>query len=353
MIAARLERICLVLMSAVGDVVHGLPVVHALKRHSPGARITWVLQPGPAGLVQGHPAVDEILLLERVRGWRAFAELRSQLRTRQFDLVLELQAYLKAGLVTRFAQAPVKLGFDRSRARDLTWLFTTHRIPPHPPRHVQDQYLEFLAALGVEPEPMEWNLGPWPEERAWQQEFLAGIGRPIAAIVVATSKPEKDWPPERWAEVADALLEDYGLQPVLVGGQTPRELEAAQVIQARSRSAPISALGSGLRRLVGILDGAALVLSPDTGPLHVAVALNRPVISLMGYSNPKRTGPYRRFHDLMIDAYGDPGEDYPVSLQTRPGRMQRITTRDVLDKVATWRKVYGGPVAGRRDERPR
>ena len=98
-----------------------------------------------------------------------------------------------------------------------------------------------------------------------------------------------------------------------------------------------SALGSGLRKLVGILDGAALVLSPDTGPLHMTVALNRPVISLMGYTNPKRVGPYRRFHDLLIDAYGEPGEDYPISMENRPGRMARITVRDVLDRVERWR----------------
>ena len=92
---------------------------------------------------------------------------------------------------------------------------------------------------------------------------------------------------------------------------------------------------------MSILDGAALVLSPDTGPLHMTVALNRPVVSLMGYTNPKRVGPYHRFHDLLIDAYGEPGEDYPLSMENRPGRMQRIAVRDVLDKVERWRDVYG------------
>jgi heptosyltransferase I len=111
------------------------------------------------------------------------------------------------------------------------------------------------------------------------------------------------------------------------------------VIRERAPIA-ISALGSGLRPLVGILDGSALVLSPDTGPLHMAVALDRPVVSLMGYTNPKRTGPYRRFHDLIVDAYGDPGEVYPVSIETRRGRMPRITVDDVLAKVARWRQTY-------------
>ncbi len=289
------------------------------------------------------PAVSEIVLFDRAAGWRAFLDVRQALRARPFDVVLDLQVYLKAGIVTGFTRAPVKLGFDRDRARDANWLFTTRRIPPHPAgQHVQDQYFEFLTALGIPHEPVVWDLGPWPAERAAQSGFFAKIHRPVAAIVVATSKPEKDWIPERWGDVARALDADFGLQPVLVGGTSPRERHAESVILARAPSA-ISALGSGLRALAGILDGAALALSPDTGPLHMAVALNRPVISLMGYTNPKRTGPYRRFHDLMIDAYGDPGEDYPISMETRPGRMPRITADDVLAKVAVWRKTYGVP----------
>jgi heptosyltransferase I len=127
---------------------------------------------------------------------------------------------------------------------------------------------------------------------------------------------------------------------VLVGGRSPRELAAERVIMQRTRCKPVSALGSGLRRLVAILDGSSLVLSPDTGPLHIAVALDRPAVSLIAYSNPKRVGPYRKFRDLMIDAYGDPGEDYPVSMENRPGRMPRITVRDVLEKVERWKLRY-------------
>jgi heptosyltransferase I len=338
---AQLDRVCIVMMSAVGDAVHVLPVVNAIKRHHPPARITWVLQPGPASLVRGHPNVDEIILFDRAKGRRAFADVRHALARCRFDLVLNLQVYFKAGIVTSFTHAPVKLGFDRARARDLNWLFTTHKIPPHAAgQHVQDQYFEFLAALGIPHEPVVWDLGPWPEERAWQREFYSALPRPAAPIVVATSKPQKDWMPERWAEVCDALVADFGLQPVLVGGRSDRELHAGRVIMERARHKPVSALGSGLRKLVAIMDGAALVLAPDTGPLHMSVALDRPVVSLIGYSNPKRVGPYRKFHDLMIDAYGDPGEDYPISLENRLDRMQRITVRDVLERVEAWRQRY-------------
>jgi heptosyltransferase I len=333
------------MMSAVGDAVHVLPVVNALKRANPGARITWVLQPGPAALVRGHRSVDDIIVFDRSRGWRAFADVRSELAKRNFDLVINLQVYFKAGIVTAFTRAPVKLGFDRSRARDFNWLFTNKKIPAGPVQHVQDQYFEFLSALGVSPEPVVWDLGPWANEREWQRTLTASIPRPIASIVVATSKPEKDWIPERWAEVCDALYAKYGMQAVLVGGRSERELNAERIVMERTTHKPRSELGSGLRKLVAILDASSLVLSPDTGPLHMSVALDRPVISLMGYTNPKRTGPYRKFQDLIIDAYGEPGEDYPISMENRPGRMKRIETEHVLRKVEQWQKRYAGVTA--------
>lgn len=336
-----LDRVCIVMMSAVGDAVHVLPVVAALKRANPSMHLTWVLQPGPATLVRGHPLVDEIILFDRAAGLRGFVEVRRELHARRFDLVINLQVYFKAGIITSFTHAPVKLGFDRARARDFNWLFTTDRIAPHAMQHVQDQYFEFCDWLGVPHEPVEWGLGPWRDEREWQRDFYSRLDRPAAPVVVATSKPDKDWPPERWAGVCDALYADFGMQPVLVGGRSPREEHAERVILDRARHKPLTALGSGLRKLVSIFDGAALVLSPDTGPLHISVALDRPVVSLIGYSNPKRVGPYRKFRDLMIDAYGDPGEDYPVTMENRTGRMGRISVRDVLDKVELWKARYG------------
>jgi heptosyltransferase I len=334
------DNVCVVMMSAVGDAVHVLPVINALKRANPRTRITWILQPGPAALVRGHRSVDEIVVFDRSRGIRAFTDVASAMSKKRFDLVINLQVYFKAGIVTASTHAPIKLGFDRARARDMNWLFTNRKIPAHPIQHVQDQYFEFLTALGVSPDPVEWDLGPWPQERGWQREFVASIDRPIASIVVATSKPEKDWLPERWAEVSDALHERFGMQVVLVGGRTERELNAERIVLERATHKPRSELGSGLRNLVSILDSSALVLSPDTGPLHMSVALNRPTISLMGYTNPKRTGPYRRFQDLIIDAYGEPGEDYPITMENRPGRMKRIETRHVLEKVQLWRDRY-------------
>jgi len=330
------------MMSAVGDAVHVLPVINAIKRRNPESRITWVLQPGPAALVRGHKSVDEIIRFDRTNGLRGFGETIRELRSREFDLLIDLQVYFKAGVITALSGVTRRLGFDRARARDANWLFTTETVPAHPVQHVQDQYFEFLKALDIDPEPVEWHLGPWGDERNFQHEFRRKFDRPVASIVVATSKPAKDWMPDRWARVADILWSDYGMQPVLVGGTSDREVEAARVIIEESSGNPYSALGSGLRPLVSILDASDLVLAPDTGPLHMAVAVGKPVISLIGYTDPRRTGPYRSSADLIIDAFHEPGESGPVTMETRDDRMKKISVSDVESMLARWSERYRG-----------
>ena len=328
------------MLTAVGDAVHVLPVVNAIKRADPRAHITWILQPGPASLVEGHPAVDEVVRFDRARGWRAFADVRNAFRGRQFDVVLALQDYFKAGILTAIAPAPIKLGYDRARARDANWLFTNERIPPHEPQHIQDEYLEFVQALGMDASMIEWGLGPWPAEHEWQREFMRQFERPIVSLVIGSSRTQKDWIAERWGELADALSGRFGLQPVLVGGRSPREEATEAVILARTRHKPASVLNSGLRRLVSILDGSALVISLDTGPLHMAVALDRPVISLLGFSNPMRTGPYRSCQELIVNAYGNMWNGSKLATDRRPDRMRAITVPDVLAKVEIWKSRY-------------
>jgi heptosyltransferase I len=340
-VTSPFDRICIVMLSAVGDAVHVLPVINAFKREYPMAYITWVIQPGPAQLVRGHPAIDEIIEVDPRRGPRALATYRMGLRGRQFDLLLDLQVAFKAGLVTALTPATVKLGFDRARAHDLNWLFTSARIPPHQRGHVQDQYFEFLAALRIPAEPVGWYLGPWGhEEKAWQQSFFAQFERPVASLVIGAGNRDREWMPERWAALADALSSQYDLEPVMVGGLTEREQATAHEIQMLARYPVRNALGSGLRRLVAILDGSALVVSLDTGPMHIAVALDRPVVSLMANADPRRTGPYRKFEDLAVDAFREPSDGDAVVWKRRRGRMPRITVDDVLARVKRWKEAY-------------
>ncbi|MEM7413897.1 MAG: glycosyltransferase family 9 protein [Gemmatimonadota bacterium] len=347
------KEICIVMLSAIGDAVHVLPVANALKRAWPDARITWVIQEVPWTMVRNHPAIDDFIVFRRRRGMRGidgFVEVRDQLRSRRFDLLLGLQVYLKAGVITAMADARVKLGFDRARARDAQWLFTTHRIPAAGQHHVQDQYLEFVSALGIDEAPAAWGLDLTEDERAAQADFFSALDRPACAIVLGTSKPEKNWNAAGYAEVADALSRRYGLQPVLIGGPSALERQWADDVMEATEGPVVDALGDDLRKLMWIIDGSALVLSPDTGPLHIARAMDVPCVSLFGYTNPKRTGPWRAFEDLVVDGYAHfPGEDYPLAPVYRRG-MERITVDDVLTKVSLAVERYvSRRVEGRKD----
>lgn len=327
-----LDQVAVVMISTVGNAVHTLPVVNSIRAHRPDARITWIMQPGSAALVQGHPAVDEVVVFDRRRGMAGFAALRRALAGRRFDVALNLQAYLKAGVATALTGAPVRVGYDRARARDLTWMFSTHRLPPRPRAHVQDEFLEFLRFLDV-PVRLEWGLEATGEEEARYAPLLPDASGPTVAMVVGTTKPEKEWPAERYAALADRVAAEFGGRTVLVGGRSPREEAAAAAIRAAASHPPLDLREWDLRRLAYLLQRADVLVSPDTGPLHMGVALDTPTVALMGHTNPRRYGPYRKYHELLVNAFGEPGEDYPIFAPNRPGRMARITVEQVMEKV--------------------
>lgn len=337
------RELCIVMLSALGDAVHVLPVANALRRAWPKTRITWVIQPQAHALVAGHAAIDEFIVLERRRGWsawRSYVELARRVRGRRFDLLLGLQVYLKAGLATALVPAAVKLGFDRRRARDAQWLFTNRRIPPRAPQHVQDQYFEFLEYLGVDPHPVTWGLELTAAERAAQAEFFGALDRPACAVVVATSRSDKNWTAEGYARVLERVEREHGLRPVLVGGPSQSERKIADRVLALTGARALDALGDDVRRLVWLLAGSALAISPDTGPLHIARALGTPVVGLFGRTNPKRSGPYRAFEELVVDGYAEyPGEDYPPTAAYRDG-MRRVTVERVMEKVDLAVRTY-------------
>jgi heptosyltransferase I len=354
------------MMSAVGDAVQVLPVVGALKRAFPRAHITWLIQPLPHSLVAGHPAVDDFVIFQRGSRRKTPAaltaagrelrrvgdrlrEVGQRLPGGAFDLVLGLQVYLKAGILTGLAPGRVKLGFDWRRTRDLNCLFSTRRIPPNPQgfAHTQDQYFEFLRYLGVDPEPVVYGLELTPAERQEQRRFFDALDRPACSVVLTTSDPRKDWRPDGYAAVLNHLYHDFGLLPLVVGGRSPREIRAVREV-TRLTSAPVlNATEDGLRRLLWLLSGSKLVISPDTGPLHIARAVQVPVVGLYGFTNPRRSGPYRRYEELVVDGYARyPGEEYPISMRRRRRGMRRIEPEMVLEKVQLALRRYGGPSGG-------
>jgi heptosyltransferase I len=325
------KRIAIIRMSAIGDVVHVLPIVSSLKAAAPDSHIAWLIQPTPYELVRHHKGVDEFILFERKPLIRSLGKLREQLRDRAFDVVLGLHTSLKAGLATSMFRAPRKIGFDRARAPELNWLFTNERIPARPRGHMQDEAIEFLDYLGI-PLQMEWGIGSTAEERVAYEPLLPHWDAPTVALVVASSDPAKDWPVERYAALGERVQEDLGARVIIVGGRTPAELSAARRLRELMKNPPLDLGAWDLRRLVYLIERSDVLVSPDSGPLHIGVAVGTPSVALMGYTNPRRVGPYV-FRDLMIDAFGEPGESYSASDKPRDGRMSSITVDQVFDRV--------------------
>jgi len=353
-----LDRVCFVLLTGLGDVVHGLPIATALKRAGVTRHITWVAEPMPAQLLAGHPAVDRVVPFRRRDGWRGVVALRRAIRDASrevggFDAALNFNVYFKSAWPMLFSGAPLRLGFGRERAKDGVWLAATRHVPPGPRRHTEDMFLEFLDALGVPHRPpsapADWGLDVFaPAERAAQAAWRAErSGRPRAAIVPASAVGAKDWPPERWAAVADALVARHGFEVVLVGGPGGHETAAAREVAARASHPLTWAMGDGVRRVAWTLGACALALAPDTGPLHVARALGVPVVGLYGHTNPWRVGPYRAYEDLWVDAYTPPGAvpDASAFDPPRDDRMRAITVDQVLGRVE-WAVARYGVLAG-------
>jgi heptosyltransferase I len=323
-------RIALVMMSAIGDVVHALPLAHSLRAAWPGARVTWVIQPVPHALVAPVAPVDDYLLFERAAGWRALPRFRSAASGREFDLVLDPHAFFKAGVATRLLRAPRRVGFDRARAPDLNWLLTNEKLEARPRAHVQDEVLEFADHLGI-PRVLRWGLGPTPAEEARFSHLLHGCEGPLVALALASTHPEKDWPAARTAALAASAASDLGAQLLLVGGRSPREDAAAGAVRASVPGA-VDLRAWDLRRLAYLLARVDAVVAPDTGPMHLAVALGTPTVALMGYTNPARVGPWR-FRELMVDAFHDAGEAPDPRRPPRPGRTGRIQPAAVLERL--------------------
>ncbi|HEX6693410.1 MAG TPA: glycosyltransferase family 9 protein [Longimicrobiales bacterium] len=334
------ERVCIVLLTGLGDVIHGLPLVNAMKRAWPDTHITWVVEPMPAAVLAPHTAIDDVVIFHKKLGARGVAQLARDLNARpRADVTIDLNIYFKSVWPTVFSRGRERWSFGRDRARDGVWLFCNRHVPPMPVRHTQDMFLEFLTALGVPAEPLAWDLQITAAERAEQQAFVSHLdGRRMVAVVPASANRNKDWIAERYARVIDAIEEDFGCRAVLVGGPGGRETAIARDIMDRARAKPLWQMGDGVRRLLWLIDAASLVIAPDTGPVHIARAMNVPVIGLYGHTNPWRVGPYRWCEHLWVDRYNEPGAAPDPSLaEPKGGRMALITAEDVISRIgALW-----------------
>jgi lipopolysaccharide heptosyltransferase I len=289
------RRILLIKPSAIGDVVHALPVLNLLRRKWPDAHIAWLLTPACADLLDGHPLLSEVILFERRRfgrGWRepaaaaGLVSFMKRLRRGEFDLVIDLQGLFRSGWMAWQTRAPVRIGF--SNARELAPIFYTHRVDVGTTeQHAIDRYLKVTAALGCGDSPVEFPFHVTDEDRR-HVESLVPADQPYAVLIPGTNWLTKRWPADRFAMLVKPLRDRFGLATVTAG--SPDEVELASQI-----SGAINVAGkTTLRQLVALLQRASLVVANDSGPMHIAAALGRPLVTPFGPTNPVRTGPYRR-----------------------------------------------------------
>jgi heptosyltransferase I len=334
------KSICIIRLSAIGDTCHAVPLIRALQREWPGVRITWIIGRVEAKLMALMPEI-EFIRIDKRRFWREWLRVRGQLAARRFDVLLHLHVSLRASLVSLLVHAPVKIGFDRARSRDFQWLFTNRHIQPRRREHVLDSFWGFAEALGINERRLEWNMPLPPDALAYARGVIPDA-RPTLLISPCSSHVLRNWRPEFYARVADHAVRRWHMRVVLCGGPTALERTISDQIIAAAQSPLIDQVGRDtLPQMLALLQAATVLLSPDSGPAHMAAVVGTPVIGLYAPTNPARSGPYcsqawcvDRFPEAARVFMGAEPDALPwwVKIE-KPGVMDLIQPADVIERL--------------------
>jgi len=336
----RPEKICVIRLSAIGDTCHALAVVRRIQDAWPLARITWIIGKTEARLLADIPDI-EFIIFDKSRGRHAYKDVQQALGDESYDIALCMHASMRANLLYRSVQAPIRLGFDRKRAKDFQWLFTNRRIRAAHGEHALEAMMSFASAIGVTPQPIRWDI-PLDEKL---REFAAGYCSPDKALVVISpcssdrSRNFRNWSLENYAATVEHLV-SRGCRVVLTGGTSDLEKEYGAALSADGAADNLIGKTS-LKQLAALIDTADLVICPDSGPAHMATAFGTPVLGLYATTNPDRTGPFIS-RDLTVNRYPDAARKYlgkPIETLIwgqrvrHPDAMDLITVDDVAGKV--------------------
>ncbi|MCW4446394.1 glycosyltransferase family 9 protein [Vibrio splendidus] len=290
------ESVCFLRLSAIGDVCHAVAAIQALQKQWPTTKVTWIIGKIEAQLLEGLEGV-ELVIFDKKAGLSGMQSVWKKLSGRKFDVLVHMQLALRASLLTLGIKATYKVGFNFKRAKEAQWLFTNKKIEDVESQHVLDSFYSFVNYLGVPRSIPEWNLPISVEDTQFAKESL-GQG-PTVVISPAASKDERNWLPERYAELADYVI-SQGYQVVICGSPAEREMTLAKVIREKMTQPSINLVGkTSLKQLTAILKEATVVVAPDSGPAHIATTQGTPVIGLYGHSNPLRTGPYNNLSSVV------------------------------------------------------
>ena len=334
------DDICVVRLSAIGDTCHALAVVRNLQDNWPDARITWIIGKTEAALLADIPDIEFIIFDKKAAG--AYAGVKKALATQRFDVALCMHASMRANRLCRLIPAPIRLGFDRKRARDFQWLFTNRRIPAAHGEHALDAMMGFARFIGCRPTALRWDIPVSDADREFAERHC---GKPTVVVSPCSSQRSRNfrnWSVANYVAVIEHLRERYDARVILTGGRSALEQEYGHAIVRRCGGEPVNLIGhTNLKQLAAVLGAADAVVCPDSGPAHVATAVGTPVVGLYATSNPDRTGPYlsreltvNRYPDAVARYLGKSVADLRWGQRVRhPDAMSLIEVRDVIDKI--------------------
>ncbi len=334
------RKICLLRLSALGDVTHAVPVLRAIQDQWPQTEVTWITSSFEyklLSLIEGPRYVT----INKKDGFGGYRKLRRQLAGEHFDVLLQMQTSARANFTGACVSADIKLGWDRYRARDFHRLLMTHTLPETRFEHQLQGHLAFARRIGLEIDTPRWDIPVTAEAAAFADEVMPG-GRPVLLIAPCSSHPARNWSAHGYAAVADYAIDNHGMAVVLSGGPSALEVQLGGAIEAAMSNRATNLIGKDtLPRLVALLSRAALIIGPDSGPAHLANALGKPVIGLHASTWSRRSGPYSSL-DLCVDKFAEAARKYrnrePEQLRwgTRlenPGVMDLITRDDVIERL--------------------
>ncbi len=294
-----INSICIVRLSALGDVLMLVPLVRTLQAHLPAAKLTWIISRPAYDLVEGMDGV-EFIVIDKPKSLADFWRFKRMMSTRCFDVLLATQASFRTNLLYPLIKAKRKIGYDTHRAKDGHGLVVKERIVAGKD-HTLEGFLKFCEPLGITQPLIRWDLPITAEDYQWATTHLPQDSKPILVVNPAASKPERSWLVARYFEVLLVAQQRWGVHIVLTGG--PGAYDKALAEQIGSAVQVTDLVGKTKpKQLLAVISKAQAVLCPDTGPSHMASAVNTPVVALHAVTNSRVSGPYS-FLDLVVDEY--------------------------------------------------
>lgn len=285
------SSLCLLRLSALGDVTHVVPLVRTLQRHWPGVELHWIIDKGGHRLLEGLENVH-FHTYDKKTGLAGMRALRHELPAGKFDALLQMQVAFRANVLSAFVPARRRIGYDRARSKDLHGLFVNERIPDRPGIHVLDAIGSFCEPLGLKQTEVVWDLPVPVEAHEWAAAQWPDDGQPVLMISPCSSHVRRNWYADRYAALADHAA-SRGWRVVLCGGRSDLERSTTDAILAAMQSPALDLVGKDtLKQLPALLARADLLVTPDSGPMHIANAVGTAVLGLHAASNPLRSGPY-------------------------------------------------------------